>query len=381
MNQYVINTFVSQRKSNTETAISYYQQKTEALLNSLQTKMINQASSNLQKIQSLDEIFETKLQEISAQMGDLEAFQNKKITGKDIQARVIEYKKAVQSIEEGIENGFQTIQFLQYLQGNDSNIGIGSKLPEVINLQSQQKVLETMVSEGYATASAAGGARARLLGEITEQVIISMLNGNLNEMFGELIASGTAQTKNWAGLTQGKSDALFASMELKLEKMNSGETYGQINNQSVELDLVEALDMESKDVKSVLQQYTTGARGMIGGMTIKQWSDQRLGSRNATIAHSSYTMNLINNRYPNQMISEGFKSKQTFLEYTSYIVSRFLINIIGAYNILVGNASGIETTAKWLTRLVQEKYVLQHSVKMSNGIWQAKDDTIFVAKA
>ena len=380
MTDYVINTFVTQRESNMDIAIKYYRQKTDFLLQSLETKMHLMTNKALNNIEDFNAVFENKLNEVSAQMEDLETFYNKKIKGMELQNRIAEYNKTVQSISNGIEQGFQTIQFLQYLQGNTDSVGALSGMPATIDLSAQSKVLETMAQRGYDTASAAGGARARLMGEITEQVIVEMVKGNLNDLFKHISQAGTLQTRNFAGLTQGKSDMLFAAVDMDFKNLDTKETVAVIKDQEIELDLVEAVDLEGSNVEQTLARYLSGARGLVGGMTIKQWSDKVLGTHNATFAHSSYTMNLINSRYPNKMIAEKFSNRQTFRQYTAYVISKFLINVIGAYNILVGNASGIETTANWLEKLKTEGYMLEHVIGMENSIWTAKD-TIYVGRA
>lgn len=383
MNDYVINTFVSQRESNMDVAIKYYRQKTDFLLKSLETRLSQMTKRDLDSVESLREAFDAKLAEISSQMGDLETFYNKKIKGTDLQRRIAEYHENVQIMSEGIEQGFETMKFLRYLQGDKSEVAIqegAGGLPGTINLSGQTKVLETMAQRGYATASAAGGARARLVGEITEQVVVEMTKGNLQELFELITPAGTKQTRNFSGgLTQGKSDMIFATVQMSFEQLDTKETVGVVKEKQIELDLVEAIDLESEDALTALDKYSMGEYGAIGGMTIKQWSDKVLGTHNATFAHSSYTMNLVNERYPNKMVSKNFDSRNTFRHYTAYVISKFLVNVIGVYNILVGNATGIETTASWLSRLKTQKYALEHVVKMENGIWTAKD-TVHVGK-
>ena len=383
MRDYVINTFISQRESNMDVAIKYYRQKTDFLLQSIQNKLTLMAQQDLSSIEDLNSIFEKKLQEISSQMGDLETFYNKKIKGTDLQKRIAEYHQTVQQMEDGIEQGFDTIKFLNYLQGNKAPVEIkegSGGLPETIDLSGQTKVLETMAQQGYVTASAAGGARARLVGEITEQVVVEMTKGNLQELFALITPAGTKQTRNFSGgLTQGKSDMLLATVQTDFKELDSKETVAVISNKEIELDLVEAIDLESSDALTQLEKYTSGEYGMIGGMTIKQWSDKVLGTHNATFAHSSYTMNLINDRYPNKMVAKNFSSRNVFRQYTAYVISKFLVNVIGVYNILVANATGIETTANWLQRLKTSNYALEHVVKLENSIWTAKD-TVHVGK-
>lgn len=379
MNDYVIKTFTTQRESNMEIAIKYYKQKTDFLLGSIKNKLVSKAKRNLSSIEDLNEIFEKKLQEISKQMGDLETFYNKKIPGTDLQNRIAEYNKTVQKIEEGIEQGFDTISFLGHLQ-DDTAFANSNALPKTINLSGQAKVLDTMVEGGYETAKAAGGARARLVGEIVEQVVVGMVQGNLNKLFSSITSAGSQQTKNFSGgVTQGKNDMIFSKVKIDFKKLPTKDTVAIVKNKKIELDLVEAVDLEQKDTLNQLEKYASGKRGYIGGMTIKQWSDKVLGTQQATFAHSSYTMDLINERYPNKMITEEFSSRDVFRQYTAYVISRFLVNVIGVYNILVANATGIETTAKWLARLKKDGYALEHMIQLKNSIWTAKD-TIYVGK-
>ena len=372
---------MTQREGNMDVAINYYRQKTDILLNSLAKKFENDLASNISGMESFTESFNKKLEEISANMSDLEAFYNKKIKGSVLQNRIAEYEKENGAISEGLKNGFEVASFLRALQGKQSSVELTGGLPETIDLSAQSKVLETMSQKGYKSAAAAGGARARLIGEITEQVITEMVKSNLNNLFSYIEQSGTVQTRNFSGLSQGKSDMLLASVDLDFRDLDTKETVGVINNQEIELDLVEALDLEDKkNANAILERYLTGERGSIGGMTIKQWSDKVLGTKNATFAHSSYTMGLINSRYPDGEIAQGFSSKNVFREYTAYVISKFLINVIGVYNILVGNSTGIETTADWLEKLKNQHYMLEHVIEFKNGLYEAKD-TVQVGKA
>ena len=380
MSHYIVNTFITQRETNIDNAISFYSQKTNALLNSLDKQAKNDLTTTVKGIEGITEIFNNKLEQMKAQLSDVESFYNKKITGMSIQKQIQEYNKHVQSISDGLDNGFNTIQFLNYLQKGGGNIG--TSLPQTIDLSSEKTALLKMAEGGYKEASAAGGARARIVGEMVEQILLQMVQDNCNDLFATIRQAGSVQTQNYSGkVTKGKSDLLFSTAKFDFTQLEGTKATGaNIGEQTITLDLEEAVDLENTDIQTLINEYTSGVKGQMGGMTIKQWTDNVLGKRASTIAHSTYTQNLINSRYPGGQISQEFASSKNFQLYVTYVVSRFLINIIGAYNILVGNASGIETTASWLQRLKNGGYALQHSFKMINSIPTVEKNTIFVGR-
>lgn len=377
-NKYIINTFASQRDNNVESAITYYEQKTNALLSSLENSLVTKMLSKAQSMQSINEVFEEKINEISNKMSSLETFMSQKNSGLNVQSKVQEYNMKTQALDKDMLENVDTIAFLKALSSSTMEFDEG--IPETIDLSGQSAALQGMAEAKYQTASAAGGARARIFGEIAEQIILNNLNNGLNEIFSYFQQTGKEQTMNWAGLTQGKADGIFATMDIKMETLNTGETVGIVDNNQIFLDLAEALDLEGQDITTTLNKYLTGGAQRLAGVSIKQWADKNLGSRKATIAHAGYTADLIRSRFPDGKISKKFKSKDTFSQYMQYVVSRFLINIIGVYNVLMANASGVSTTANWLRNIYAKGYALQHTAKLENGIWNPKDNTVYVGR-
>lgn len=377
---YVIRTFNSERESNYDIAIKFYRQKTDALLNSLKNEVLMNLNQNIQSIENIDEIFEKGLEQAEKGLASFEALYNQKISGSVLQERIAEFNQSNQAITEGLENGFETAQFLNMLAGQQVADISDTSLPNTIDLSAQSKVLKSFSTRGYGSAAAAGGARARLMGEIMEQLALQLAQGNLQTLFKTFTQTGAFKTQSFnSKLTYGKSDLLFTTADIDYQQLDTGETVGNINQEEVQLDLNQAVDLNDREgAQQLLDQYTTGSRALIGGMTVKQWSNNVLGQNDATFAHSKYTQNLINQRFPNHAISEGFSERATFNLYTAYVISRFLINVIGVYNILVSNASEITTTAAWLQGL-KKQYMLEHEIKVKNSLYTAKD-TIHVGK-
>ena len=378
---YIINTFETESNRYYDIAIKFYIDKTNALLENLKMQNIRELMSTTRQLDNIEEIFKSGLKQMEAGLKDFETLYNMKISGAAIQERIAKFNEKSHFIEEGLEKGFETAKFFEILTGGKLDFSNrDTQLPQTIDLSAQRKVLETFAKRGYENAAAAGGARARLMGEIMEQLAVSLTREQLGSLFQSLEQTGAFQTRSFnARLASGKSDMLFVEGSINYNKLDSGETVGNINGQTVELDLAEALDLSGDNVQASLERYYQNEKSLIGGMTIKQWSNKMLGKTAATFAHSSYTQGLINERFPNHTISEYFSNKNVFRLYTAYIISRFLINVIGVYNILVSNSSEVAPTYTWLQNLKAQKYLLQHEIKLQDSIYIAKD-TISVGK-
>ena len=171
MKDYIINTFASQREKNVNNAIKFYREKTDALLNSMDVEAKHKLLNTINNIDSISQILEEKINTMNLNLTDLENFYNKKISGLEIQKRIQEYNKNVKTISDSLEAGFDTLQFLDYLQNGKNTGNIQSQLPKAIDLSSEKTTLERLVSGHYESASAAGGARARIIGEMVEQIL------------------------------------------------------------------------------------------------------------------------------------------------------------------------------------------------------------------
>ena len=140
------------------------------------------------------------------------------------------------------------------------------------------------------------------------------------------------------------------------------------------MEAVEAIDLGTTSVDQIIKEYTSGSRGLIAGATMKQWTDDMITNVSRTsggsFGRSQLSAAYVNKRQPDG-IADNFSSRAIFEDYTAYAISRFLLNIIGVYNIMVASGSHISFTHNWLESM-QNASRLVHTIKDSgNGRYMA----------
>ena len=384
MTAYIINTFISERDRYYDVAAEYYQQKTNALLETLKNSYKNELQNELGQVQSVEAMFNENV----SKFGNLglvwETIYNAKMSQADIMAAIQNYNQKTSALGAAVDYKVDALVFLEQLLGQipgGEEIDLRNvTLPDTLDFSSVKKEFDKLSHGAYGSAAAVGGARAKLFGEMFEQLMLSVIVNNIGDLMGWVEQLGTGKSYNYSGkVTSGKSDIMFAVEQIEAKSItelikgkNKKVTKLQGNGDSlIEIDAAEAIDLEDKaSVDALTAKYATGERAGIAGATVKQWISE--GAK-ATLAHSNFTAKYINDRNP-AGIEEHFKNNETFKAYTAYVLARFLINVIGVYNILVISGSHIELTSSYIERIKRSQLSIMHMTELSNSIYKAKND-------
>lgn len=383
MNSYVVNTFISERDRYYGVAIKYYDAKTNALLLSLKNAHTNQLLNQLKSTKSVDDMFNENVSNFGNLGLTWNMIYNSKMSQENIAAAIQKYNEKTQQLDNSFNYQVDARIFLQQLLGEipgGDQINLSEvNLPDTLDFSSVKKEFDRLSKQEYSSASAVGGARAKLFGELFEQLALNLIASNIGDLMGWVDQMGTAKSYNYSGkVTSGKSDIMVGVNQINVvsdfEEIKGKQkkvTKLQGSESLIEIDAAEAIDLEDvKSVDNLISKYTTGERAAVAGGTVKQWISE--GAK-ATLAHSNFTARYINTRQP-KGIDDEFKNKETFDAYTAYVLSRFLINVIGVYNILMISGSHIELTSKFLQRVINEKLSIMHFTELKDSIYRAKND-------
>ena len=307
--RYIINTFISERDRYYDLAAQYYEQKAQALINSLRAQSRDKLQLDLSQIQSIDELFSTAINKFNTLADVWNKLYNLKLTQSDIAEAIRKYNANTQNIDKSTDAQLDTMLFLEALLDGHVDNGIldslrEADLPRTLDMQSIQTIYDKLGRQNYTSASAAGGARARLFGEMFEQLVLGHMQANLSSLFGFIEQMGEARSYNYSGrITPGKSDIMLGLNNLNIVSeamaLSNGKTGMVTKLQSdampnyIEIDAAEAIDLETSDINQLIATYGVGERSKIIGATVKQWTKEGSG---ATLAHSNYTAKLINDR-------------------------------------------------------------------------------------
>ena len=286
----------------------------------------------------------------------------------DIMAAIQNYNQKTSALGAAVDYKVDALVFLEQLLGQipgGEEIDLRNvTLPDTLDFSSVKKEFDKLSHGAYGSAAAVGGARAKLFGEMFEQLMLSVIVNNIGDLMGWVEQLGTGKSYNYSGkVTSGKSDIMFAVEQIEAKSItelikgkNKKVTKLQGNGDSlIEIDAAEAIDLEDKaSVDALTAKYATGERAGIAGAT-------------------NFTAKYINDRNP-AGIEEHFKNNETFKAYTAYVLARFLINVIGVYNILVISGSHIELTSSYIERIKRSQLSIMHMTELSNSIYKAKND-------
>ncbi len=375
---YIINTFKSETKSNYDAAIRYYRLRTKFLMDALQKQLKQQFISELGEIPNIEQLFEEAFNNYNANFQPLwESIYSKQYNQKELAAKLREWQQLTQELDENISGAAYTVKFLEYIANSDgSNFNLSNT--NGIDFSTIQKTEQNIMSEKFATAKQFGGARGRYFGEIFEQGAGLTLQNSLGSLMNILQLGGekSVSASNLGRKTYGKTDYGFFGFDVSIE---SDEKLGNVlvnksTGEVIPMEAVETIDLGKVSVEDILSEYTSGSRGLIAGATMKQWTDEMITSvartSGGSFGRSQLSALYVNKRQP-EGISDNFSSRQIFEDYTAYAISRFLLNIIGVYNIMVASGSHISFTHDWLNSM-QNASRLVHTIKDGgNGKYMA----------
>lgn len=371
-NYYIINTFKSETKNNYDIAIRYYKLRTKFLLDALQKQIESQFTSEIKEIPNIEELFNEAFANYNANFQPLwESIYSKQYNQEQLASKLEQWKQISQEMEEGLQGAAYTVKFLEHLANSDgSNFNLQNT--SGIDFSVIEKTENRILRREFQKAKSFGGARGRYFGEIFEQGAGLTLQNSLGSLM-QILQLGGEKSKSAANLgkiTYGKTDYGFFGFNASIE---SDESLGNVivdqsTGEVIPMEAVEAIDLGEKSIDEILSIYTSGSRGLIAGATMKQWTDEMITNVSRTsggsFGRSQLSASYVNKRQP-EGIADNFSNRIVFEDYTAYAISRFLLNIIGIYNIMVASGSHLSFTHDWLQSM-QNSARLVHTIK-DNG--------------
>lgn len=366
---YIINTFKTETQSNYDAAIRYYRLRTKFLLNALQEQLVSQFASELAEIPDVEQLFNEAFDNYNANFQPLwETIYSKQYNQEQLAEKLEEWKKITQETEESLQGAAYTVKFLEHLANSDgSNFDLSNT--SGIDFSTIEKTENRILRREFQKAKAFGGARGRYFGEIFEQGAGLTLQNSLGQLM-QILQLGGEKSKSAANLgkiTYGKTDYGFFGFNASIE---SDDELGNIivdqeTGETIPMEAIEAIDLGEKSVEEILTTYTSGSRGLVAGATMKQWTDEMITNVSRTsggsFGRSQLSASYVNKRQP-EGIADNFSNRIVFEDYTAYAISRFLLNIIGIYNIMVASGSHLSFTHDWLESM-QNASRLVHTIK------------------
>lgn len=368
-NYYIINTFKSETQTNYDIAIRYYRARTKILMNALQSQLKEKFTQELEDIPDIEKLFEEAFKNYNANFQPLwENIYGQQYSQEALAVKLEEWKKMTDNMDESISGAAYTVKFLEHLANSDgSNFNLNNT--QGIDFSSIQKTQQRIMQREFTKAKSYGGARGRYFGEIFEQGAGLALQNSLGSLMNILQLGGekSKSASNLGRKTYGKTDYGFFGFDVSIE---SDEELGNVlvdkdTGEVIPMEAVEAIDLGKTSLKEILSTYTSGSRGLVAGATMKQWTDEMITNISRTsggsFGRSQLSAQYVNKRQP-EGIADNFSNRQIFEDYTAYAISRFLLNIIGIYNIMIASGSHLSFTHDWLQSM-QNSSRLVHTIK------------------
>lgn len=368
-NYYIINTFKSETQTNYDIAIRYYRARTKILMNALQSQLKEKFTQELEDIPDIEKLFEEAFKNYNANFQPLwENIYGQQYSQEALAVKLEEWKKMTDNMDESISGAAYTVKFLEHLANSDgSNFNLNNT--QGIDFSSIQKTQQRIMQREFTKAKSYGGARGRYFGEIFEQGAGLALQNSLGSLMNILQLGGekSKSASNLGRKTYGKTDYGFFGFDVSIE---SDEELGNVlvdkdTGEVIPMEAVEAIDLGKTSLEEILSTYTSGSRGLVAGATMKQWTDEMITNISRTsggsFGRSQLSAQYVNKRQP-EGIADNFSNRQIFEDYTAYAISRFLLNIIGIYNIMIASGSHLSFTHDWLQSM-QNSSRLVHTIK------------------
>lgn len=345
----------------------------EALQNQLKKQFINE----LKDIPNIEQLFEEAFNNYNTNFQPLwESIYSKQYDQKTLAIKLREWQQLNQNLDENLTGAAYTVKFLEHIANSDgSNFNLNNT--KGIDFSTIQNTEQKIMDEKFITAKKFGGARGRYFGEIFEQGAGLTFQNSLGSLMNILQIGGEKSYSAAAGRkTYGKTDYGFFGFNVDIQTDDKlGKVFvNKDTEEIIPMEAIEVIDLKTQSIDSILTEYTSGSKGLIGGATMKQWTDTMITNvartSGGSFGRSQLSAQYVNKRQP-QGIADNFSTRTTFEDYTAYAISRFLLNVIGVYNIIVASGSHTSFTHDWLTS-IKNSSKLVHTIKNSeNGKYVA----------
>lgn len=359
---WVINTFITQQIPNYNKAIDYYYQKVQNFMSQGELMLKQQLLANSLYGQSIEDIFNDAFVQYNQKISD-------------------PWKEIQQQSTSQLQSKFNALT--RQLDSNGSNIldtgsllaALSPKTSSSINVTNIKgfmdltQYINRIQSFGSARGNTRqlGGLRADIMGDLFEAIGNNQINNETYNLFHTYLIGKKNSYLPSGKIAQGKTDVLISLHKATIVDNTdplTKSTFSTFGKSGIPLEASMLFDLTQGDLTEAYLKYykdgliTSGMLGISAKATINKPS---LGSfaRSASEFRNRRSIG----------ISKGFAHQEDAENYTAYIISKYLINVIGVYNglIMSGN-NGIEYTYQWLYNLFNNGYHLYHSIKMKETI-------------
>ena len=212
------------------------------------------------------------------------------------------------------------------------------------------KLIKTNLSGSYSWDKIEKGQNTsipNLMGEIFEQGVTGILQNSLGNLFGQIEQTGSAYARG----KKVKPDALLSISDFTITDAGIKNGKRTIKNNEIavggstyafEVENLIDLSNPMTDLEGILNNSYPG----LVGMTAKQWTDQ---AGYKSIAKFKIPKDSL---FTKEEL-ENFQAS-TLRLYNVWIISRYLISILGSLNVIVASGSKIETTDAFLSSMLAQ---------------------------
>lgn len=370
--EWPIKTFITEENKNVNETIDYYYQKMVSFVK-IANQQLNSQLQQYHNVNSIEELFQQTADTYDKNVADIwNAIQ--KTSTKELQPKVQELNKYTRELSAA---GSRTISFASVLSilTNGSPNGLPtSYIPGTIDINSFRTNLNSFA---HATGSPSniGAHRAVTMGQIYEIGVNEMIADNMRGIL-KYFATGNKRTRqSLTDTLPGKTDGLLTinGINIDLKEIDSslrGKLTGDTKaRQTIILEADEVIDSTQLGFEYAIQKYIANpsAAAMIG-IQNKGWT-----GTNGTMGSFERSAQEIRSRSTwtpsGQPITEWFANEGRFGNYTGYVLSKYLISVIGAYNALMATgAHGITPTYMWLWNLYMSNKHLRHTFNLMETV-------------
>ena len=360
LDRYPIKTFQTHMEQNVKDAIWYYYWKYNIFIQTVEKNCHKKLIMDVLSIPSfktlLENVMSTHQLNTANVWNDIMTNKNSRKNALTQMAR--QYNNLVQSKNLSSDALVRIDFLLKKLKGqNIQTASLKSAFPGTISLNTI--LADLSVISSTVNNSSYIGARTDLLGRIYETGISNLSKDALGSLLS-VVQTGDLKARlpnNTIG--QIKSDS-FLSMK-PLNFINLGNDISAHMDKStgevIELEESALINVENdSDLRGLLNKQFNGERAGMLGLNIKSWTNRGAGG---SLGKFSISAQEINNRSSGN-ISERFSSADAFRAYNGYIASKYLINILGAYNGLMVTGQQFEPTYFWLQNLYNQDLLIGH---------------------
>lgn len=406
-NYYPVKTFMTKTKSHYEKAVEYYEAKQETFRTILiqQVNNIGGTYHNAQ-LQTLQGMFNNETTRLDKTFfkGWSEMY-NSHWNPNKLQPALQKFNSATLALSASmmeIDEGVDLINYLNYSLNGANSSKISAPMYSDLSLSAVRYIssngLNTLINT-Y-TGPIVGkkiqeynGYKASAFGELFEELLEGGFKGAIGDLLNVLNIGGELTGMNLSGAagpkyTQGKTDILLSITPVIIDKDSDGRAIGKTTDANgkpitVTLDADDLIDLDTND--STTLQEIINKKAEFAGIGAKQWTlspilNSRLSASSrkysASMGSFALTRDKANAREYYEEDGEGyiteyFSTANKFTQYTGYLVSKYLINVIGELNIFMAFGDQLMTTSHFLNSLYLKgqqgrRYVIAHKQKRAS---------------